>query len=322
MNRENLIIGIDISKTHLDIAVGENGTLRRIEHNEPNILSLVEEFQKLQPTLIVAEATGGLERILSMNLAHGDLPIVVVNPRHVRNFTKAVGQLAKTDAIDARMLARYGAAIKPDVRPIKDESRQHLADQISRRRQITKMISQEKNRLQQALVKDVSKDIKAHITYLQKRLNAVDSQIKKTLDQSHIFKKTATLLITTPGIGIGTASTLIACCPELGSVSNKEIAALVGVAPFNRDSGFRRGPRMVWGGRATVRSQLYMATISAIRCNPAIRTFYRRLVDAGKKPKVAITACMRKMIVTLNSMVRSNTEWNAHLDESLKHSCC
>ena len=322
MNREDLIIGVDVSKAHLDIAFGENSQVCRTENNELNILALVEEFKGLQPTLIVAEATGGLERILVMHLAAGNLPIVAVNPRHVRNFAKAVGLLAKTDAIDARVLARFGAAIKPDVRPIKDEHRQQLADQLSRRQQITKMLTQEKNRLQQALSKDIIRDIKAHIIYLQKRLARVDSQIKKTLDNTPVFKSTVALLITVPGVGIGTASTLIACCPELGSVSNKKIAALVGVAPFNRDSGSYRGPRRVWGGRASVRSQLYMATLSAIRWNPTIREFHQKLIDAGKKPKVAITACMRKMIVSLNAMVKNNTVWNAHLNQSPKHSCC
>jgi len=322
MNWENLIIGVDISKPHLDIAFSEDGSMRRVEHSEPNILSLVKEFKTLRPTLIVAEATGALERTLAMHMGAGDLPIVTINPRHVGNFAKALGLLAKTDAIDARVLARYGAAIKPEIRPIKDEHRQQLADQLSRRQQITKMLTQEKNRLHQALDKNIIRDIRAHIAYLQKRLNRVDGQIKKMLDNTQVFKNTAALLTTVPGVGMGTASTLIACCPELGKVSNKKIAALVGVAPFNRDSGAYRGPRKVWGGRAPVRSQLYMATLSAIRWNPTIRQFHQKLIDAGKKPKVAITACMRKLIVSLNAMVKNGTVWNAHLNPTSKHSCC
>lgn len=302
----SLFAGIDVSKARLDIALGDQ--FFSMEHTEEKLSELVEKLKAASPQLIVLEATGGLEIPLVAYLTEADLPAVVVNPRQVRDFAKAIGKLAKTDKIDAKTLCRFAEAIKPQQRPIKDAERRQLCDQVTRRRQIVNMISQEKNRLSRASAQ-VRSDIEHHITYLKERLVQSDKDIEKTIKSSPVYQDTAVLLSTVPGVGPVTIASFIAFCPELGILNRRQIAALVGTAPLNRDSGSRSGARCVWGGRKTIRNQLYMATVSAIRCNYKIREFYLRLSAAGKKPKVAITACMRKLLTILNAMVKQQKPW-------------
>jgi transposase len=259
--------------------------------------------------LIVVEATGGLEGPLVAYLAEAELPVVVVNSCQARDFAKATGQLAKTDKIDAQTLSCFAEAIKPQQRPVKDVQRRQLSDQVARRRQIVGMISQERNRLSRAS-SQVRNDIEHHIAYLKERLDRSNKDIEKIIKTSSLYQETAELLSTVPGLGPVTIASFIAFCPELGNLNGRQIAKLVGTAPLNRDSGPKTGVRCVWGGRKTVRNQLYMATVSAIRCNLKIREFYLRLSAAGKKPKVAITACMRKLLTILNTMVKQHKPWD------------
>jgi transposase len=301
----SLFAGIDVSKSRLDVALGDQ--FFSVEHTEEKLSELVEKLEAGSPQLIVLEASGGLESALVAYLAEAGLPVVVVNPRQVRDFAKATGKLAKTDKIDAKTLSRFAEAIKPQRRPVKDAERRQLSDQVTRRRQIVGMISQEKNRLSRASVQ-VRSDIEHHIAYLKERLDRSDKDIEKIIKSSPLYQDTAELLCTVPGVGPVTIASFIAFCPELGSLDRRQIAALVGTAPLNRDSGSRSATRCVWGGRKAVRNQLYMATVSAIRCNCKIREFYLRLSAAGK-PKVAITAWMRKLLTILNAMVKQRKYW-------------
>lgn len=305
---QSVFIGIDVCKARLDVSLGEKGEFFSLAHSEEQIAALVEKLKDCFPQLIIIEASGGLERCLVASLAEAGLPVVVVNPRQVRDFAKAKGKLAKTDVIDARILAEFAAAIKPPQRPLRDAERQRIVDQVSRRRQIVDMLIQEKNRLSRA-TDPVRDDIRHHINYLQERLKQSNDDIEKMIKESPICQETVELLTTVPGVGPVTTAALVAYCPELGTRNRHQIAALVGTAPFNRDSGTKRGQRIVWGGRKLLRNLLYMATVSAIRCNSKIRTFYSRLIAAGKKFKVAITACMRKLITILNAMVKQRQPW-------------
>ena len=302
----SLFAGIDVSKSRLDVALGDQ--FFSVEHTEEKLSELVEKLKAASPQLIVLEASGGLENPLVVYLAEAGLPVVVINPRQVRDFAKATGKLAKTDKIDAKTLSRFAEAIKPQQRPIKDAQRRQLSDQVTRRRQIVNMISQEKNRLSRGSVQ-VRSDIEHHIAYLKERLDRSDKDIEKIIKSSPLYQDTAELLCTVPGVGPVTIASFIAFCPELGSLNRRQIAALVGIAPLNRDSGSKSGVRCVWGGRKAVRNQLYMATVSAIHCNYKIKEFYLRLNAAGKKPKVAITACMRKLLTILNAMVQQQKPW-------------
>lgn len=306
---QSFFVGIDVSKPRLDVALGERGKCISVPHSEEGIAGLVKQLKTPSPQLIVIEASGGTERFLVEGLAEAGLPVVVVNPRQVRDFAKAKGKLAKTDAIDARVLAAFGAAIRPEQRPLKEPERQRIADQMARRRQIVSMITQEKNRLSRA-TGPVRADIQDHIHYLQKRLKQANDDIHKMIKETPIYQEIVELMLSTPGVGPVMTAGCVAWCPELGALKRRQISALVGAAPFNRDSGSRRGERMVWGGRRALRNLLYMATISAIRCNSKIREFYQRLTAAGKKPKVAITACMRKLITILNAMIRDRKPWH------------
>jgi transposase len=302
----SLFAGIDVSKSRLDVALGDQ--FFSIEHAEEEISGLVDKLKAASPQLILLEASGGLETPLVAYLAEEGLPVVVINPRQVRDFAKATGKLAKTDKIDAKPLSRLAEAIKPQQRPIKDAERLQLCDQVTRRRQIVKMIAQEKDRLSRASAQ-VRSDIEHHIAHLKERLDQSDNDIERIIKSSHPYQNTAEILRTVPGIGPVTISNFIAFCPELGSLDRRQIAALVGTAPLNRDSGSKTGVRCVWGGRKAVRNQLYMATVSAIRCNCKIKEFYLCLSAAGKKPKVAITACMRKLLTILNAMVKQRKYW-------------
>jgi transposase len=257
----------------------------------------------------VLEATGGIERQLTRALASAELPIVVINPRQVRDFAKASGQLAKTDIIDAIVLARFAEAIRPAVRPLPDDTLLELRALISRRRQLTEMIVAERNRLSQAS-KSVKRRIEAHIRWLQAELGRADKDLDQSIRQSPIWKENENLLRSVPGIGPVVSRTLLAELPELGKLNRKQIAALVGIAPLNRDSGTLRGRRAVWGGRATVRATLYMAALVASRRNAVMRAFYQRLRNAGKAPKLALVACMRKLLTILNAMIKHRTYWS------------
>ena len=262
----------------------------------------------LHPSLVVLEATGGLEAPLTGALAEAGLPVVVVNPRQVRDFAKATGKLAKTDAIDAHVLAHFADAVRPTPRPLPDAQTQAIAALLARRRQMVAMLTAEKNRFRTANVV-VREDILQHITWLKKRLSKLDTDLRETLRQSPIWREKDNLLQSVPGVGPVLSLTLLAQLPELGTLSRRQIAALVGVAPLNRDSGTLQGKRTVWGGRATVRTALYMGALVASRWNPVLRSFYHRLCAAGKPKKVALTACMRKMLTILNAMLKHRTPW-------------
>lgn len=310
MTQQERFVGIDVSKAQLDIAVLPEERVWRVEREEASIAGLVKELRTLAPSLIVLEATGGLESPLTAALATAGLPVAVVNPRQARDFAKATGRLSKTDALDAQVLARLGQTLRPPVRALKNEETQELEALLTRRRQIVEMLTMEKNRLPSAGQR-VRKDITAHIAWLTKRLKDVDGDLQSAIAASDFWRIKDDIIRSLPGAGKVLSTTLLASLPELGTLNRRQIAALVGVAPFNCDSGTMRGSRHIWGGRASVRSVLYMATITAIRCNPDIRVFHTRLRGAGKKPKVAITACMRKLLTILNSMVRSNTPWQS-----------
>lgn len=304
-------VGVDVSKARLDVYLSATNQDSSFANDSNGIDALCKALQHAAPRLIVLEATGGLERALVAELLAVALPVAVVNPRQVRDFAKASGQLAKTDQLDARILARFAQAIQPAQRPLPDAEALTFADQLARRRQLVEMLAMEKTRLKQVPDKGVRRDIKLHIDWLQKRLSASDSGLRQAVEQSPAWQAKRDLLSEVKGVGEVTVLTLIACLPELGKLDRKSVAALVGVAPLNRDSGTLRGRRTVWGGRATVRHVLYMATLSAVRCNPVLKAFYTRLRDNGKVAKVALVACMRKLLTILNAMVRDGKSFDA-----------
>lgn len=311
MTQQECFVGIDVSKASLDIAVLPGERVWRVAREETAITRLVDELSTLSPCLIVLEATGGLEGTVTAALATAGLPVAVVNPRQARDFAKATGRLSKTDALDAAVLARLGQTLRPPVRALKNEETQALEALLTRRRQIVEMLTMEKNRLHTSAPR-VRRDITAHIAWLMKRLKDVDDDLHSAIAASDFWRIKDDLIRSLPGAGKVLSTTLLASLPELGNLNRRQIAALAGVAPFNCDSGTLRGSRHIWGGRASVRTVLYMATLSAIRCNPDLRAFHARLRGAGKKPKVAITACMRKLLTILNAMLRSNTPWQPH----------
>lgn len=312
---EGLFVGIDVSKNRLDVAVRPEGRRWEVSNDEKSIRLLVDSLKDLPSGLIIAEATGGLEIPLVSALAEADLPIVVVNPRQVRDFAKAVGQLAKTDKIDAEVLAHFGEALRPEVRPVKSRQLQELSALVSRRRQLVDMLTMEKNRLASA-PKGIRKDITAHIVWLEKRLKDVNGKLSQTVENCPAWREKDEIMRSVPGVGPVLSISLLSNVPELGKLNRRQIAALIGVAPLNRDSGQHSGTRIVWGGRANVRSVLYMATVAAMRSNPVIKSFYQRLVGVGKKFKVAITACMRKLLTIINAMVSSGTMWQQNVERA------
>ena len=308
MGNKIVVVGIDVAKDKLDMAVRPLNTFDTIPYTNEGIEKIVNALSKLAPDMIVVEATGGLERKLSFALAEASLPVVVVNPRQVRDFAKATGRLAKTDRIDADIIAHFGESIKPEIRPLKDEQQRKLTEMLTRRRQLVEMRKMEKQRL--LSVSDaVKKDIRAHIKWLNERIDEIDENISSLMKKTASFKEQKKIIMSVPGVGSIMSASLQAFLPELGSLNRKQIAALAGVAPFNRDSGRFTGKRIVWGGRANLRSVLYMSTLTAIRCNSVIKSFYNRLVEAGKAKKVAIVACMRKLLTILNAMVKNKTLW-------------
>lgn len=312
MNEPAQFVGIDVSKASLDVAVTPVGTVWSATNDDAGITSLVDRLTPVRPTLVVLEATGGWEVAVVSALVAAGLPAVVVNPRQVRDFARATGRLAKTDAIDAQVLAQFAATVQPALRTIPDAAARELKELVTRRRQLTTMLVAERNRLQLAIPR-VRKSLSAHIRWLEAQLKRLDIELKETVQASPAWQAQTDLLQSVPGIGPMVATTMIAELPELGTLNRKQVAALVGVAPLNRDSGTLRGKRAVWGGRAPVRAALYMGTLVATRYNPAIRTFYTRLKDAGKTAKVALTACMRKLLTILNAMIKHQTYWNAQL---------
>jgi transposase len=314
-NRSAIFVGIDVSKRSLDVAIRPTGASWSTSNDGEAIEQLITRLSEQAITLVVVEATGGWETPLVVALAAAQLPVVVVNPRQVRKFAESLGQLAKTDRLDAQLLARFADAVRPQPRPLPDEQARHLQALIARRRQLIEMLVAEKNRLHLAHP-HVRDDLQAHIAWLEERLDELDCELRHTLQNSPIWREKDDLLRSVPGVGPVLSTTLLAELPELGLLNRKQIAALVGVAPFNRDSGRMRGKRTIWGGRATVRTVLYMAALSAKRFNPAIRTFYNRLIDAGKPPKVALTACMRKLLTILNAMMHSGHHWQPDLAAS------
>ncbi len=310
MKSQDLFIGIDISKDELELGMLPGSESHTIKHNEEGLTELVKRLSGLSPKLIVMEATGGLERALRDVLETAGFLVRVVNPRNVRDFAKGLGILAKTDSIDALVLAKYAQLVKPEPRPAKDKETQELEALLMRRRQLMEMITAEKNRLKRSS-KAVRGNIEAHIQWLKKCVGDLDKDLKAMIKNSPFWSEKEKILRSIPGVGPVLVIALLALLPELGRLNRRQISALVGVAPFNRDSGMFKGVRCSWGGRKLLRTILYMATLAAIRFNPVIRRFYLRLMEKGKVHKVAATACMRKLITIINTMVRNGTMWDA-----------
>jgi len=312
MSMSKTFIGVDVSKERLDCFCRPTGTAFSCDNTPSGIAALLQWAEAQQPQLIVLEATGGLERPLVAELVVGQLPVVVVNPRQVRDFARAIGQLAKTDRIDAAVIAHFGEAVNPEARPWPDHLTQQMDALMTRRRQLVQMLAAERNHLVSAPVQ-VQNYVKEHIVQLEELIKKLDQDIDQMITTSPIWKTKENLLRSFKGVGPVLSRTLLAELPELGRLSRQEISKLVGVAPLNNDSGKHKGKRSCWGGRASVRMPLYMAALSATRCNPVIKEFYQRLLAKGKLKKVAIVACMRKMLTILNAMIKSNKPWDASL---------
>jgi transposase len=308
MDTQAIFVGIDVSKAVLDLAVRPSGERLSLPYKPHALDPVVKHLQRLAPTLIVLEATGGWERPLVRALVAATLPVIVANPRQVRDFAKATGQLAKTDPLDAAILAHVAEAVRPAVRTQPDAPTEELAARLARRRQLLEMLTAETNRAATAAA-PVRRRIDAHVRWLRRELEQIDDDLDTLIQRSPIWRAQEDLLRSVPGIGPVMSRTVLATLPELGRLSHKQIAALVGVAPLNRDSGTLRGRRTCWGGRATVRRVLYMATVTATKWNPVIRAFYQRLCAAGKRKKVALVACMRKLLIILNAMTKHQCPW-------------
>lgn len=308
MMEERICVGVDISKSTLDVAVSNFREARQFANDDKGIGGAVCYIASLKPAGIILEATGGLEMPLAAALQAASLPVVIINPRQVRDFARATGALAKTDAIDARILALFGVRIKPQIRILPDKLTCEMGNLLTRRRQLVEMITAEHNRLLQA-DNDIHPGIEDHIKWLEEALSNINKDVEDRIKRSPSWHEKDTILKSVPGVGKVVSSTLLIELPELGKLNRRKIAALAGVAPMNRDSGTLRGKRTVWGGRAKLRSVLYMAALVASRYNPVIADFYQHLVDAGKAKKVALVACMRKLLTILNSMMRTMTVW-------------
>lgn len=308
MQPEETYIGIDVAQASLDVAVHGVDKRWAFSNNEAGIEQAVALLRKLRPALVVLEATGGIELPPVTELMLTRIPVVVVNPRQVRDFAKATGILAKTDVLDARVLAHFAVAVRPAQRPLPDAQAQEFSAVLSRRRQLRDMLTMEKNRIRSAR-KVLRPGIQAHIEWLTEELARIDDDLGRWVRESPVWRERDNLLRSVKGVGPVVSTTLLADLPELGTLNRKQIAALVGVAPLNRDSGTLRGRRTVWGGRAPVRAALYMATLVAMRHNPAISSFYQRLRAAGKLKKVALVACMHKLLIILNAMIKYLTPW-------------
>lgn len=312
-------VGLDVAKAQVDVAVRPSGEQWSAANDEVGIAQLVARLRSLQPTLVVAEATGGFERAAIAALAASGLPVVVANPRQVRDFARATGQLAKTDRLDAGILALFAERVRPAPRPLPDAAAQLLDAVLTRRRQLLEMLVAEKNRLGFA-PRQLHRGIRQHIRWLERQLDDVTAELAAQIEHSPVWRAKDDLLQSVPGVGPIVSVTLLGELPELGTLTHKQIAALVGVAPLARDSGTLRGKRMVWGGRASVRTALYMAALCGRRWNPQLRSFYERLRAAGKPKKVALIACARKLLTILNAMLRDNACW-ASPELRIQHSC-
>ena len=319
MEQEGIYVGIDVAKAQVDVAVRPTGQRWVVSFDETGVGELVSQMEDLSPALVLLEASGGLELPLVAALAAAALPVVVVNPRQVRDFARATGTLAKTDALDAAVLAHFAEAVRPPVRPLRDAETQALNALAARRHQVMIMLVSEKNRLSSATIA-VRPRIEAHIAWLERELDDLDEGLRQTLRQSPVWREKEDLLRAVPGVGEQLSLTLLAYLPELGTLDRRKIAALVGVAPLNRDSGTLRGKRTVWGGRARIRAVLYMGALVASRHNPVIRDFYQRLLAAGKPKKLALIACMRKLLVILNSMLKHGSPWRDLTPKVAAHS--
>ena len=307
-----IFVGIDISKQHLDVSIRSTGDEFKVKNNEEGITEIVEQMNRISPYLIVMEATGGYETAVASALGIAGLSVAIVNPRQARDFAKSLGRLAKTDRIDAAMLAHFGEATRPEPRKLPDEQTILLQSMLVRRRQLVNMIVAEKNRY--AMTHETQKyRVSEHIEWLENALEDLDEELHEMLQQSPIWREKEQLLQSVPGVGTVTVMTLLAELPELGQINRKKIAALVGVAPFNCDSGKMQGKRAIWGGRAAVRDILYMATLSATRYNPVIKAHYQHLLDEGKPKKVALVACMRKLLTILNAIIHTMKPWESKL---------
>jgi transposase len=315
MASPEVVVGIDVALAELVVAVRPTQAAWTCVNDDAGIMALVHRLRALQPSLIVLEATGGYERAVVGALATAGLPVVVANPRHVRDFARATGQLAKTDQVDAAILALFAERVHPEPRPLPDAATQALDALLARRRQLLEMLTAERNRLGHA-VPAVARDLRQHIRWLERRLSDLDRDLDDRIHASPVWRAKDDLLQSTPGVGPVVSRTLLAALPELGCLTHKQIAALAGVAPLARDSGKWRGHRRVAGGRAPVRAALFMGALVAAQHNPSIRLFYQRLVTAGKPKKVALTACMHKLLTILNAMVRSNTAWRTSVAQT------
>jgi transposase len=302
-------VGIDVSKALLDVGFHPSKKTVQVANDDSGIGGLVAHLRAAMPTLVVMEATGGYEEAVAWALTAAGIPVAVVNPRQVRDFAKAIGRLAKTDKIDALVLGHFGEAAKLEPTPLADELTRELEDQIARRRQLVEMLTAEQNRLARAKNR-VKKGIQSHVDWLKKRIKDADRDLGKLIKQSPAWREREELLRSVPGIGPVVSRTLIAELPELETLARGQLTALVGLAPFNVDSGQMRGKRAIWGGRASVRVALYQAALVGIRYNPVLRAMYTRLVVAGKPKKVAIVACARKLLHIVAAMVRSKKPWN------------
>src|SRR5712671_712483 len=308
MEEVKRFVGIDVAKVALDVFIGSAGGAFSVANDEVGIRELLRQMKPAD--FVIVEATGGLETPVASALAAVGIAVAIVNPRQVRDFARATGRLAKTDRLDAEVLARFGEAVRPEARPLTGEHAQALEALVTRRRQLVEMLTAEKNRRARA-PKVLHRSIDEHIRWLEKRLAGFDDELAEMIRDTPLWRERDELLRSVPGVGKVLSSTLLAHLPELGALNRKQIAALAGLAPFNRDSGNMRGSRCIWGGRAQVRRVLYMAVVAAVRSNPVIKNFYAQLRARGKYPKSALTACMRKLLVILNAMLHNNTHWHA-----------
>ena len=309
MAKPLVFVGIDVAQATLEVAVRPTGEVWHVANDEVACGDLVERLRQLKPSLIVLEATGGFHLPIVAALAAAKQPVVAVNPRQARDFAKATGKLAKTDRIDAQVLAHFAEAVRPEVRPLPDAATQELAVVVARRRQLMEMRVAEQNRSRGTPAR-IRAQIREHVDWLNRQIDELDHEIDQRVRSSPAWRERDDLYRSTPGVGPVLSATLLADLPELGTVPNKQIAALVGLAPFNQDSGKKRAQRVIWGGRATVRAALYMATLVATRRNPAIQAFYQRLLAMHKPKKVALTACMHKLLTILNALARRQTPWS------------
>jgi transposase len=306
---EPIFIGIDVAKDRLDVHVRPSGEAFVVARDDEGLATLIQRLTALGPALIVLEATGGFEATVAAAIGAAKLPLAVMNPAHIRAFARALGKLAKTDPLDAAVIAHFAEAIRPEPRPVPDEQARALGELVARRRQVIETMGAERNRRRHLTQRRLLKGVDRVLAVLQKELSEIEAAIDDAVRGSPAWRESEDLLTSVPGVGDTIARTLIAELPELGTLDPKKIAALVGLAPFNRDSGTWRGRRSIAGGRGKVRSALYMAALTATRCNPVITAFYRRLLAAGKPKKIALVACMRKLLTILNAMLRDKTSW-------------